>query len=449
MASISRTLARIQQDCQQSLPEQSILAACRAVKYRWRERKLGPVATIHLFILQILSFNTAMTHLRHLSGKTVTAAAYCKARMRLPLAVLQQLLRDSAQVMCKEAGGMGRWCSLRTLLVDGSSSLAPDTPSLQKAFPQPKSQKKGCGFAAPKVLGLFDAFTGLIIEMLSLSLYHHEQSQVWRLHPLLKRDDLLVGDRGFCSFVHLAMLATRGVQACFRLHQRQGVDFRPHRKAQHQVAPNKRKGRPTSTFVKRLGKHDQIVRWMKSVRPQWINEAQWAEMPAGLEVRELRYILARRGQRTITVTIGTTLLDPVKYPKEKIGELYGIRWQVETHFAELKTTLKMRKLKSQTADGARKELAVYCLVHNLVHVVMLKAARRQGVTPDRVSFIDTIRWLLTAAPGEEIPDLVINPHRPDRHQPRVVKDSHSTYRKMTRPRKVLKKELKMQTKSLK
>jgi len=41
----------------------------------------------------------------------------------------------------------------------------------------------------------------------------------------------------------------------------------------------------------------------------------------------------------------------VKYPKKKLIELYGMRWQVETHFAELKTTLKMRKIKSKTPDG--------------------------------------------------------------------------------------------------
>ncbi len=58
------------------------------------------------------------------------------------------------------------------------------------------------------------------------------------------------------------------------------------------------------------------------------------------------------------MTLATTLLHPVKYPKENLIELYGMRWQVETHFAELKTTLKMRKIKIKTLDGARKELAV-------------------------------------------------------------------------------------------
>jgi hypothetical protein len=444
MASLSRALKRIQQDCQQSLPDESILAACRAAGYKWRERKLGPVATIHLFILQVLWFNTAMTHLQHLAAEAVTAAAYCKARMRLPLVVLQQLLRDSSAAMRQEAGDTGLWCSLRVLLVDGSSSITPDTPALQKAFGQPTNQKKGCGFPVPKVLALLDAFTGLVIEMLVFPLFTHEQSQVWKLHPLLKRTDLILGDRGFCSYIHLAMLCARDVQACFRVHQCQRIDFRPHRKSQDQASKGKRRGRPTSTFVRRLGRHDQLVRWKKPTsRPKWISDSQWKAAPDYLEIRELRYTLPRRGQRTFVVTLATTLLDPVKYPREKLIDLYGMRWQVETHFAELKTTLKMRKLKSRTPAGTRKELAVYCLVYNLVHAIMLKAAIRQGVTPDRISFVDTIRWLLTtrlsssksASPGEELPDLLINPYRPGRHQPRVIKDLQDTYRKMSQPRR--------------
>ena len=117
-------------------------------------------------------------------------------------------------------------------------------------------------------------------------------------------------------------------------------------------------------------------------------------------VRELRFVLPRQGAADAVLTIATTLLDPLLYPKEKIAELYGVRWSVETHFAELKTTLRMRKVKSKTSQGVLKELTVYALVYNLIHVVMAKAAERQHVSPHRISFIDTVRWLLRAEPGE-------------------------------------------------
>ena len=107
----------------------------------------------------------------------------------------------------------------------------------------------------------------------------------------------------------------------------------------------------------------------------------------------------------------------------------------------MKTTLRMRKLRCKTEAGALKELAVYCLVYNLVRSVMARAADRQGTTPGRVSFLDALRWLLTAAPGEDVSDLVLNPRRDGRHEPRARKDRGSGHPYMTRPRAELRKAL--------
>jgi hypothetical protein len=443
-ASVPRALGRIKSDLRSYLPDEAIEGACRDAGHAWRERKLGPAATVHLFVLQVLWFNTAMAHLRHLAGHALSAGAYCRARMRLPLSVLQRLLRDSSAAMraapAAQAGAL--WHGLRAYLVDASSTITPDVPGLRGAFGQPAGCKPGCGFPVPKLLALFDAFTGLVVELIALPLYTHEQSNVWRLHPLLSAGDLLVGDCGFCSFVHLAMLRVRGAHACFRIHQRQIVDFRPRRRDRSHFPKGGRKGRPASAFVRRLGKRDHVVRWRKGNRPAWIADGQWAALPDTLEIRELRYAVPRRGQRTLCVTVATTLLDSALYPKGEVAELYRARWRVETHFAQLKTTLKMRKLKSRTEAGVRKELAAYCLVYNLVHAAMTEAAGRQGVTPDRIGFLDAVRWLLSAAPGEGLPTLLVNPYRPGRHEPRVVKDREDTYTKMTRPRDELRKALK-------
>ena len=99
MASVSPALQRIKDELHRFIPEAAIVRACRKAGHRWRQRKLGPVQTIHLFILQVLNFNTAMTELRHVSKTALNAASYCKARMRLPLKVLQALLVESSAAM--------------------------------------------------------------------------------------------------------------------------------------------------------------------------------------------------------------------------------------------------------------------------------------------------------------------------------------------------------------
>jgi hypothetical protein len=433
MATFAPTLERVKQDLNRYLPVSAIEQACREAGHRWRRRKFDPVTTLQLFVLQVLCFNTAITHLRHLARRPVNAAAYCKARMRLPVAALHTLLERSALAI---AGVQGRrlWCGLRTFLVDATSTIAPDTSDTQKQFPQPKGQKEGCGFPVPKILGLFDALSGLIMQALLTPLYRHELPGMVGLHPALRQGDLLVGDRAFCAYAHFGLLAARQVLGLFRLHASRIVRF--ERGGRRKRQPQER-GRPHAEFVRRLGQDDQLVRWRKPrecYRPKWMSLEQFRKLPEELRIRELRFRIPAGGGRTRVVIIATTLLDPALYPKEKIAKLYGLRWTIETHFAELKTTLKMRRIKCQTAAGVEKEILVHLLVYNLIHAVMLQAAGRQKVAPDRISFIDTLRWMLAAAPGDALPDLLMNPRRKGRHQPRVVKDRHDGYQRMTQSR---------------
>jgi hypothetical protein len=378
-----------------------------------------------------------MTGVGRAAKVPMTAAAYCQARQRLPLALLQWLLIQCTSVMRRSSGGH-LFCSLRVWLVDGSSTITPDLPPLARRFGYPPNQKPGCGFPVPKLLGLFDATSGMILELLLSPKYAHDARQVQQIHPRLGKGDLLLGDRGFCSYAHLALLSLQELAGCFRMHQRQRVDFRPHRRCR---TGKGQKGRPTSEYVRRLGRHDQIVRWKRPQdRPDWMKLSQWKLLPQTLLVREIRYTLPyRKGMRTREVTLVTTLLDPVVYPKHKIVELYGLRWQVETDLGQLKTTLGMRQLKSKSVAGVQKELAVYCLVWNLVRLVMLEAARRQQVPCGRISFVDALRWLREAEVGEEVPKLIVNPLRPGRYQPRVIKDRNDSYPRMTQPRSFLKK----------
>ena len=187
---------------------------------------------------------------------------------------------------------------------------------------------------------------------------------------------------------------------------------------------------------------DQVVEWIKPAsRPVWMTAAQFVALPESMTVRELHYKIARRGFRTRCVTLVTTLLDAEVYPLEDLAELYGTRWQVEQHLRDLKQTMKMDVLRCKSVDGVLKELMVYAIVYNLVRLVMKEAARRQRVAVERISFIDALRWLLEAQPGEPMPRLVVNPLRPGRVEPRVRKRRPKEYPVMKKPRQELRKAL--------
>jgi hypothetical protein len=435
-ANVAQIIKQFKRTWAWELEDEAIRAACREVGHCWRERQLGPVMTVKMFLLQILFGNLACNFVPRLAGVKVTGSAYCDARARLPLAALQLLLTRCTKQMAKAASSTGRWLGHRLFLVDGSSFSMPDTPELGGYFGHSKNQRRGCGFPTARWLALMHFGSGLIEKVIAAPLRSHDLSGVTRLHPELERGDVLVGDRAFASFGHLALLFSQGLHGIFRASSSLNIDFTPHRPYLRQRGSRNPQHRPRSRWIQSLGPCDQLVEWFKcnAVRASWLSKQVWASLPESLVVRELRYTIARPGFRVRTVTLITTLLDPNRYPKERLAEAYGLRWTIETAFGHLKTTMKMDVLRCQTVEGVLKELTMFVLVYNLVRMVVLEASRRQGVQPDRISFADALHWLSTAQPGEPLPDLLVNPLRPHRIEPRCIKRRPKKFRWLQRPR---------------
>src|SRR5262245_25232886 len=77
---VHAALRRIQRDLAQVLDPTQIIGVCKQAGYRFRQRVLDPVTTIHLFVLQILQGNFAVARLKDFTDKAFSVAAYCKAR---------------------------------------------------------------------------------------------------------------------------------------------------------------------------------------------------------------------------------------------------------------------------------------------------------------------------------------------------------------------------------
>lgn len=438
-------LRRIKADVAEHLQASTIERLCVELGHVWRERALGPVVTIHAFLLQVLYGNTACDHVPHLMGGGFSGEAYCQARARLPLALFERLLSGVCGSLKSCRDEAERWCGLRVWMIDGSGCSMPDTPDLQRAFGQPGNQKPGCGFPVAHLLALFHAGTGLLQKVIISPLRTHDLKHASSMHAELSPGDVLVGDRGFCSFAHLAQLVSAGFHGVMRLHQRMIVDFRIGRMHVPPSPPYPKlkaaKGLPRSRWVQWLGRRDQIVEWFKpQQKPKWMEAAAYAALPASFLVRELRFNILRPGYRTREVTLVTTLLDPLRYPAEELAQLYFDRWRVEVNLRHLKQTMRMDVLKCKTEAGVRREICMLALVYNLVRLVMLEAARRQEVDPDRISFVDALRWLTHARPDEDLPELIVHRRR-HRVEPRVKKRRPKQYPLMKQPRRELQQAL--------
>src|SRR5215207_4364861 len=127
-----------------------------------RDRIFTPLVTLATFLGQILaedhSCQAALDRLiawraaRGLPACSADTGGYCKARQRLPEALLPRLVRDTADRVAGGAPEAWRFHGRRVVLADGSSVSMPDTAANQRAYPQPRQQKAGCGFPIARVV---------------------------------------------------------------------------------------------------------------------------------------------------------------------------------------------------------------------------------------------------------------------------------------------------------
>jgi hypothetical protein len=411
-----------------------------------RDRMLPPRVTFWAFVWQALNPQSSCREVtrkieawwrwmqKDRSGEgLLSASAYCQARQRLEAETLELILGHTAHnlerhVLQEEKGPQKR----RVRILDGTCLSAPDTAENQAMWPQSSWQKEGLGFPQIKLVGLFSLASGAALEH-QLGNKHEHESQLFRkLLPRVRRDDIIVADRAFCSYAALATLTTQKADGLMRLHQMRKVDLR--------------KG-------KVLGPMDRLITWEKPAqRPPGWGEAEFEALPDRLPVRIIGLHVAVPGSRTRAVTLVTTLLDPVAYPAEQLRELYAQRWNVELHFHQIKVALAMDVLSCKSPEMVEKEILIRLISYNLVRAFMQRAAHLHHASLDRLSFkgsLDTTRHFAAAIHAasstprrqdaliaEMLAAIAFDPVplRPGRSGPRARKRRPKNYHLLTQPR---------------
>src|SRR3954447_11112747 len=409
---------------------------------RFRDRIFTPLVTLWTFLSQVLSPDHSCREavarviaFRVARGQKPCGpetGSYCKARTRLPLNVLTDLARGRAQGLDEQAKDAWTWKGRPVQLVDGTTVSMPDTAANQAVFPQPRSQKPGVGFPLARLVAVIALATGAVRE-LALGPSKGKQTGETALFRTLwdgfAPGTILLGDRYFASYLGIAPLRRRGVDGLFRMHQRRKYDFR--------------RGR-------RLGVEDHVVRWTKPRRPEWMDEALYAQLPEEMWIREMRVKVQRDGFRVDELVLVTTLLDPQEYTKEELADLYLERWNIELDLRSIKCVMKMDVLRCETPAMVEKEIWMHLLAYNLIRGLMACAAEVHGKEPRCLSFKgalqalgafrESLQWtrghrrrmlwdaLLKVIAFHEVGD------RPDRVEPRAIKRRPKPHRLLNEPR---------------
>jgi hypothetical protein len=276
-------LKRFQPEWAPPLPPEAIRGACEEAGYTsWRHRVLTPVTTLQLFLVRILHGHTACSHLPPLAGLRFGAAASCQARASPPLRLFALLLERVGSAVQRSALDDGPWHGHRPFLADGSACSMPATPALPPAFGQPSEQRPGCGVPVARLLGLCHAGSGVLRTLVVAPLLTHDLAQVQAVQPSLPAGDVLVADRGLCSYAHLARLVQAGGHAVLRAGARQLVAVTPgrpfvRRRVRRAAAVT---GGPRPRWLKALGVQDQRVAGLKPTTcPSWLSQETLAALP--------------------------------------------------------------------------------------------------------------------------------------------------------------------------
>jgi hypothetical protein len=293
-------------------------------------------------------------------------SAYCQARRRWPLEKLQEFILKVGVTLQQRAPPAAQWCGRWVKVIDGTTLTALDTPESQKDFPQPASQKPGCGFPLLRLVGLFSLASGALLGYATGAYAVSELSLATRLWELLDPGDVLLGDRLFGCYRVIASVVVRSSDVVGRLHASRQADFR--------------RGQ-------RLGPHDRRVEWKRPPQvPPGLSRRQWLALPATLTLRLVRFRIVPKGYRTKRITLVTTLLDPQPYPASALAQLYARRWGVELTFRQIKSGLAMDHLEVRSPAMIARSVAMHLLGYQLIRGLMQEAALTWQVPLRQMSF---------------------------------------------------------------
>lgn len=410
-----------------------LLSAVEGLLPEHRERSFPPTETLSMFLAQAMNadrscqnivneaaFTRAIYGMKPCSSNT---GSYCKARQRLPLSMVSELVRYTGKEMTSKLVASRHWNGRPIRLVDGTTVELPDTEENRRVYPQTRADT-GCPLS--RIVGIICLASGGLLNAAIGPFSGKGSGEQTLLRGMLDSftaGDLVLGDAYYGTYFLLAELIDREVDAVFEQYgaRQRTVDFG--------------KG-------EQLGKNDHLICYEKPrIKPSWMSQEQYDAVAPTITVRELK-----TGHKILV----TTLLSAKTAPKYELKALYQKRWHVELDLRNIKTTLGMEVLSCKTPDMIEKEIWIYLLAHNLIRMSMAEAASLSDLLPRQLSFKHSLQlWRIWRQQSGNLNDsdslnilllLILENtvgNRPGRVEPRAIKRWRKSFPLLTKPRNEL------------
>jgi len=337
-----------------------------------------------------------------------TAGALTQARRRAgvkPIRALFDLLRGPAA-----ATRAARWRGLLVCAIDGTTMSVPDSPANLTAFTKHAGNNGGSGYPLLRLTAVVCCGTRTIIDAVFGPTSSGETTHADRLARSLRAGMIVLADRNFGAGKFLAAIAATHAQILVRVKTSSTG--------------------PKLPVLRRLPDGSYLSLW---------NGVQVRVVDAEIA------IATSAGRRTGVYRLATTLLDYRRYPAFDVVKLYHERWEIETAYCEIKSSiLGGRVLRARTPAGVTQEVYALLVTYQALRLAMADATdTRPDIDPDRASFtiaLNAARDQLVQAAGviaDTTIDLIggigrlvlanLMPDRRPRVSPRVVKRAISKY----------------------
>ena len=312
----------------------------------WREAPLEEVLRVACEGLQWLSGGQA-------DAVQASKSAISQARTRLGPQVIHRLAQRVLRPLAPP-GAPGAWYrGLRVMALDGSCMDVADERANAEYFGYPAASRGQSAFPQARVLGLVECGTHVIVSADIAPYARSENSMAAeRLPSWLRKDMLVMADRGFYSFKLWTLACLSGAALLWRV----------------------------SSTIKLPAQ--QVL--SDGLYLSTVFDSEDTARRHGRTVRVVEYTLADSAVPTQdSYRLVTTLLDPEQAPGQELAALYHERWEIEGVFDEFKTHLRASStvLRSKTPDLVRQKLWGLLLAHFAIRQLMAQAAWQRALTP--------------------------------------------------------------------
>jgi hypothetical protein len=394
-----------------------VLAETRTVQRRVRD--IPSRVVVYLLLAGCLFADLGYPQVWHrlvaglegLDVPTPTAAALTQARRRIgvkPLRALFDLLRGPAAAI--STIGV-YWHGLLVCAIDGTTmTVADSTANLAEFTKQRGGATGGSSYPLMRVLVLVSCGTRTIIDAVFGPATIGETTYAHQLTRGLRQQMIVLADRNFAAAKLIAAVTATGAHMLVRCK--------------------------TGSTGRKL----PILRRY----PDGSYLSMFGDVPVRVIECEIA-IATSSGRRSAVYRLATTLLDHHRYPASGLVTLYHQRWEIETAYLEIKSTiLGGRVLRARTPTATAQEVYALLVTYQILRLAMADATGTQpDLDPDRASFtiaLNAARDLVIQAAGviaDTVIDLVgaigrqiltnLLPDRRTRTNARVVKRAISKY----------------------